>query len=459
MSSTKLTIGELRTHLTEQKARWSVDPNLRDEELVRTRPVGASSEGLKKATEAPAVNLQRILKDTPANPFLMERRKAHNLLPENVAIPELPSAFPLPHGQTAPVGAPAGAATPTAVDWRNRWGWPWITTIQDQDGCNACWAFAATALVETMVRIDHCVWSKCSESDVHDGMGAKCASLGSAQAALDWIKVHGITDEDNYPYRTNDAPYAPTADRSGRIVRIDDYTYLGDIQQQKTWLDTVGPIVTWFDVYDDFFAYHSGVYHRLNTPNNKEVGGHFMLIVGYDDNLQAWICKNSWGKSYGQLGYFVIGYGECSIDTYWKIGLHLTNPDPWTKRRLHNGNLVESGNGPYHRNFEMLDRASDGEIFVIGVTKPGGTTAEQFLAMAPELHPPSVRLPSTVTSREFTQRPGTGCVTSTTIKQHRSGSMVACSVLSTFRECQDSCRAIMERRAISKSSCARRQAN
>jgi Papain family cysteine protease len=79
-----------------------------------------------------------------------------------------------------------------------------------------------------------------------------------------------------------------------------------------------------------------------------------MLVVGYDDGQNAWICKNSWGSSWGAGGYVLVGYGEAQIDTYAKAGLAGLNPDPWTKRRMHNGNLYESGNGALHRNLEVL---------------------------------------------------------------------------------------------------------
>lgn len=53
-------------------------------------------------------------------------------------------------------------------------------------------------------------------------------------------------------------------------------------------------------------------------------------------------------------GYGLVGYGECNVDTVAKHGLRFTNPDPWSKRRLHAGNFFESGNGPEPRNFEMV---------------------------------------------------------------------------------------------------------
>jgi hypothetical protein len=137
---------------------------------------------------------------------------------------------------------------------------------------------------------------------------------------------------------------------------------IGDIEQQKIWIDTVGPLITWFDVWHDFDLYHSGVYHwqsMIGTQPNFERGGHFMLVVGYDDAQGCWICRNSWGADWGDHGYVCVAYGDekSGIDSYAKIGLQNTNPDPQTKRRLHSGTMIESGNGALHRNFEMMARA------------------------------------------------------------------------------------------------------
>src|ERR1019366_5386382 len=81
---------------------------------------------------------------------------------------------------------------------------------------------------------------------------------------------------------------------------------------------------------------------------------HVMLAVGYDDTLGCWIVKNSWGTGYGNGGYYLIAYGQCSIDSYSKLGFQYSNPDPWTKRREHSGGMIESGDGALHRNFELL---------------------------------------------------------------------------------------------------------
>ena len=109
----------------------------------------------------------------------------------------------------------------------------------------------------------------------------------------------------------------------------------------------------------------------INGEPNYDRGGHFMLVVGYDDDAGCWIVKNSWGAFWGEgwmgfgrdeRGYARIAYGQTDIDTYAKIGLQYTNPDPWTKRRLHNGNMIESGNGSLHRNLEMLATTNGSQI-------------------------------------------------------------------------------------------------
>lgn len=359
-----VTFGQLRESLKNANARWSIGPAKSDSEVIPTHKLGGKIDGLVEVAKAPKIDFAKLLATPTNNPLLNERRRALNL-PALTQIRSFPATNPI-HA-SVPVGGGGGA--PAVVDWRNR-GWPWLCTVQDQVGEN-CWAMSATALVETMVRINHAVWSKRSEGDVHDGMGAHIGDGGSAQAALDWIKVHGLTDLDDYPSQAT-LPYVAPPDRSGRIVKIGDYTVIGDIAQQKQWLDTVGPLITWFDVWHDFDAYYNtpetAVYHwQANlAPGvpNYERGGHFMLVVGYDDHLGCWICRNSWGTAFGNGGYIRVAYGDVNsgIEKYARIGLATTNPDPWSKHRLHNGGIIESGDGAAHRNFEVMARGANNTV-------------------------------------------------------------------------------------------------
>ena len=362
---------DIKTALEKNQARWTVNEKLLTAAPPKFR-MGGDLSRLAPATSVLPLDFPKLLAAPINNPFVLERRIATGIVQKTAIKQVLPagSQQELTAGQG---GTPAGGGAPASVDWRNRFGWPWITTIRDQDGCEACWVFGAVALVEAMVRIEHCVWPWISEGDVHKGMGATCCQCGGPANALNWMKDHGAADPGCFPWSvtpsgctgcggSGGAPYdavayTPTPDRAGRSVRIPAYTSIGSVADQKKWLDTVGPIVCGMTVWTDFFYYGSGVYHKQATfggKPNKAEGGHIMLVVGYDDAQSCWIVKNSWGTGWGQAGYLKIAYGECDIDSGAKLGLTGTNPDPWTKRRLHSGAMLESGNGPTHRNFEML---------------------------------------------------------------------------------------------------------
>ena len=354
--------------------RWRIDPRYQDNDFVPRLALGADVAALPKADGVQALDLKAILTEPVGNVLVAEQRRqalaALQARPATAApdvvgpadhppldqlrAPLVADHLVLGHARSAVDQLHLNRFVFRGVDWRNRWGWTWITSVQNQQSCQSCWAFAATALVESMTRIEHCVWSKRSEGDVHDGVGKKCVDGGNIAEALDWIKANGIYDPVCWPYHTDDAVRAPTPDRDGRTVKIDGWQYIGSVADQKDWLENVGPLAMCFAVYTDFFVHGGEVYRRSTAPNIKIEGYHCVLVVGFSDLEQCWICKNSWGSTWGDNGYFKIAYGDSDVDTWAKCGVRGTNPDPWTKRRLHAGSILESGNGGGHKNFEVL---------------------------------------------------------------------------------------------------------
>lgn len=212
----------------------------------------------------------------------------------------------------------AGSPLPAVVDWRNRSGINYITTAQDQGVCESCWAFAATALIESMVRIEHGAWSKRSEADVHGGIGATCQSVGNAADTLSYVAgidessandpeatPPGIADWPCDPYEAADHPYLHCADRSGRATHISTYQALGSVAEQKRWLDQYGPIIATFVLYADFSSWKPASPDSVYAYDgvSQSTGNHLALLVGYDDEKQAWIMKNSWGTGWGHEGF------------------------------------------------------------------------------------------------------------------------------------------------------------
>ncbi len=65
-----------------------------------------------------------------------------------------------------------------------------------------------------------------------------------------------------------------------------------------------------YDVYEDFSSYNGGIYEHTF---GDYVAGHAILIVGWEDENQCWIVKNSWGSNWGENGYFRIRWGSCGM--------------------------------------------------------------------------------------------------------------------------------------------------
>jgi C1A family cysteine protease len=214
------------------------------------------------------------------------------------------------------IGAPA------AYDWRNVNGQNFVTDVKDQGGCGSCVAFGTTAVVETALRIQRGAPNlvvDLSEAQLFychaRSQGRNCGNGWFPDQALEFFKNQGVADEACYPYTSGDQDCSNLcADWQNRATKVTGYHQVGSVAEMKEWLSTRGAITGCFYVFDDFFSYRSGVYRHVT---GELAGGHCVVIVGYDDAESCWICKNSWGPSWGDNGFFRIGYGECEIETWF----------------------------------------------------------------------------------------------------------------------------------------------
>lgn len=224
----------------------------------------------------------------------------------------------------AQAGAPA--AYPSTWDWRNVGGNNYISAIKDQGNCGSCVAFGTAATLEGTARVVRKTplnsaygntIQDLSEAQLFycgaEGQdGRTCASGWWPGSALNYARTTGVAPESYFRYEAGDQPCQLAAGWQAKLTTLGQSGSLTTPAAMKQWLSTRGPLIACFSVYGDFYGYSGGVY-RYNGSAPLE-GGHCISVIGYDDNQQAWLCKNSWGTGWGIDGYFYIGYGQCGID-------------------------------------------------------------------------------------------------------------------------------------------------
>lgn len=210
------------------------------------------------------------------------------------------------------------ATIPSAWDWRAAGGKDYLGSLRDQATCGSCVAFGTVAAIEGTTRVSRKDASLAVElSEAHlfychaAAEGRNCNSGWWPDRALDAAKSKGIVDEGCFPYAPGDQACNLCSDAAQRTVKIKSWTSLRDQAAMKEWIATKGPAIACFTVYEDFYAYRSGIYHHVS---GRQLGGHCVAGIGYSEADRCWIMRNSWGPGWGEGGYFRIGYGEAGID-------------------------------------------------------------------------------------------------------------------------------------------------
>ncbi len=202
------------------------------------------------------------------------------------------------------------APLPTYWDWRRK---NEVTPVKDQGQCGSCWAFASVGALEAGALLNDGVVYDLSEQQVLscNNLGDGCGG-GDFDAAFDVFHRLGAVSEDCMPYLGLDGINCSYTCRpqvmADSMIQLDT-----SVESIKAAVYTYGPVACGLAVLPDFMSYTSGCYNDRTTMGEVN---HAVVIVGWDDLVcsgGAWICKNSWGTGWGDMGFFEIGYGCCSI--------------------------------------------------------------------------------------------------------------------------------------------------
>ena len=151
-----------------------------------------------------------------------------------------------------------------------------------------------------------------------------------AGAALrDGIKTvnkYGVCNETLWPYNESNFTTKPsdTAYTTALTDIVTKYEKLTDIHSYKAALAAGYPFVFGFSVYGAFESQEVATTGIVPQPdlNDQFMGGHAVCAVGYDDDKQWFIVRNSWGADWGDGGYFYLPYSyfvPTLSDDFWVI--------------------------------------------------------------------------------------------------------------------------------------------
>ncbi|KAJ9592500.1 hypothetical protein L9F63_015817 [Diploptera punctata] len=233
---------------------------------------------------------------------------------------------------------------PRSFDARSKWP-GFVEGIKDQGWCGSSWAVSTAAVASDRFGIMSRGVEKVQLSAQHlltcNNRGQRGCKGGHLDRAWQFLRKFGVVDEPCYPYtagtgivekcrlpkRSNllTARCSPPANPPRHeMYRTGPAYRLGKEQDVMYEIMESGPVQATMKVYQDFFSYRGGVYHRSGYGNQQHTGYHSVRIIGWGEDLSQyqpvkyWLVANSWGSEWGENGYFRIrrGVNECEIEDF-----------------------------------------------------------------------------------------------------------------------------------------------
>lgn len=127
------------------------------------------------------------------------------------------------------------------------------------------------------------------------------------------VVVHGVCDEQVWPYdvtKVNEEPPEEAYEVAMDYQAVSYRRLNNDLGELQHCLASGFPFVFGMAVYESFESDRTAHTGEVILPGKRErqVGGHAVLAIGYDDEKQQFLVQNSWGDDWGQHGCFTLPY-------------------------------------------------------------------------------------------------------------------------------------------------------
>jgi C1A family cysteine protease len=136
--------------------------------------------------------------------------------------------------------------------------------------------------------------------------------------AIKAVGTNGVCSENEWPYIISKFANLPSKkcyeDASKDVIR--DYWSIAptststQVLANKQCLAKGHPIVFGLTIFESFDSDAVAATGNVPMPikGEKNIGGHSMLIIGYNDATQRFLVRNSWGVNWGDKGMCTIPY-------------------------------------------------------------------------------------------------------------------------------------------------------
>lgn len=225
---------------------------------------------------------------------------------------------------------PVTASTlPPVVDFRNK-----CSPIEDQGQLGSCTGHAIAGALEYLENLQNEQPTRISrlfvyynervlENDVNQDAGAQIRD------GIKVVATYGACDETLWPYVIPNFTLKPTDAAYQDALKRKALAYVSVEQTEQALMAALAasnPIVFGISVYSSFESLdvaRTGIVPIPNMTQEQNLGGHCVLLVGYNAPNRQFLVRNSWGVTWGQGGYcwmpFDYVLNPQLADSFWAI--------------------------------------------------------------------------------------------------------------------------------------------